>query len=108
MLGEVKIGLSPTTQELPERRPGIVLYVEDLMAFYQQYKDTITFLSEPVEKVHGIMASIKDPGNNILDLYQPTPEKVEDLIKKTKEEGDCCGGTSDDSCVCRGSQVPKA
>jgi len=39
---------------------------------------------------------IKDPGNNILDLYQPTPEKVKAAVQKAahdaeKKEG-CCGG----------------
>jgi hypothetical protein len=107
MLGDVKIGLSPISQELPDRRPGIVLSVDDLPAFYQKHKDTVTFMSEPVEKLHGIMVSIKDPGNNILDLYQPTPEKLQDLVKRVKGEGDCCQGTLDD-CACKSTQVPKA
>lgn len=107
MLGDVKIGLSPVNQELPDRRPGIVLYVDDLRAFYQKYKDTVTFMSEPVEKVHGIMVSIKDPGNNILDLYQPTPDKVQELVKKVKEQGGCCQGQSD-KCICKSSHIPRA
>ncbi len=77
----VKIGLCPTQHEQEERRPGIVLEVEDIKKCYEQYKDTASFVGEPIEKIHGIMLSLKDPGNNIIDLYQPTPEKVSDLVR---------------------------
>lgn len=85
-LGDIKIGLCPTSAIVDEHRTGVVLEVEDVIQVYQQYKDTISFVNEPKEAVHGIMVSFKDPGGNILDLYQPTPEKLVELIKKTKQE----------------------
>jgi len=81
-LGDVKIGLCPTKQEPHERITGIVFEVEDIRAFYEAHKNEIPFKSEPVEKVHGIMASIQDPGGNIIDLYEPTPQKVQNLVKE--------------------------
>jgi len=105
-LGEVKFGLAPTAQELPERRTGIVLEVDDLKAAYDALKDSVDFLGEPLEKVHGIMVSFKDPGGNILDIYQPTPEKVRDLVEKTAKEGGCCKGKGEESaCKCKGPQA---
>ena len=81
--------------DLPDRRTGIVLEVEDLRKFHQDQIDYMTFIGEPVEAIHGLMVSFKDPGGNILDLYQPTPEKVQDLVKETVEkeqkcESSCC------------------
>lgn len=101
-LGEVKIGLCPTEQVMDGHRTGIVLQVADVQVVYDEHKDKISFLTEPKEAVHGIMVSFKDPGGNILDLYQPTPEKVVELVKKTAErddtetdiqtqKADCCG-----------------
>ena len=44
------MGLAQTSQELPERRTGIVLEVSDIQKFYEQHKESgITFLGEPVE-----------------------------------------------------------
>ena len=99
-IGDVKLGLCPTTQELPDRHTGIVLQVGNLKAFTEKHKDALELMNEPVEKVHGIMVSFKDPGGSILDLYQPTPEKVQEVMKKAKEEGGCCkkDGSSDDPC----------
>jgi predicted enzyme related to lactoylglutathione lyase len=103
----IKIGLCYIGQELPERRSGLVVQVNDLMDFYTKYKDALPFIGEPKEKVHGIMIGLKDPGGNIIDLYQPTPEKVADLIKKAKKEDNCCDGTMD-LCACKSSQIPRA
>ena len=75
---EVKIGLCPAEKTTHSRRTGIVFEVDDLMAFYAAHKTTIEFLGEPTEAVHGIMAACKDPGNNIVELYQPTPERVKE------------------------------
>ena len=99
MLGEVKIGLCPTTQELPERHAGVVLEVENLQDTYNELKETIPFVNEPMERVHGIMVGIKDPGNNMLDLYQPTPEKVAEMAKQKAQEG-CCKDTGKE-CACK-------
>lgn len=108
-LGDVKIGLCPTRQEVHDRITGLVLEVQDVKAFYEKYKDEITFKSEPIEKVHGLMASIQDPGGNIIDLYQPTPEKVQKLVKEVVKkdaesgpsslhEGEKKGCNPDDCC----------
>lgn len=99
-LNNVKFGLCPTSEEPALVRTGIVLEVKDLRAIYEQNKNWIEFFGEPHEAVHGIMISFKDPSGNVLDLYQPTPEKVQELMRKTAEQGgegeDCCG--SQDSC----------
>jgi predicted enzyme related to lactoylglutathione lyase len=89
----VKVGLAQTAHELPERRTGIVFEVDDLNKYYQEKKDEIPFLSEPNEAIHGFIVSFKDPGNNILDLYQPTPEKVKAAVHKAAQEAKekkCC------------------
>jgi len=102
--GNLLIGICPTSQELPERRVGIVLEVEDLKKTYDESKDFLTFLSEPVEAIHGIMASVKDPAGNIFDLYQPTPDKVRDLAQKIKEKDECegsCGHACPDETECK-------
>lgn len=86
-VGDVKLGLAPTDQELPDRHTGIILEVADVKKSYDDLKAKgVEFVREPFEAVHGIMASIKDPGNNIIDLYQPTPEKVEELVKNIREK----------------------
>ena len=86
ILGEVKIGLCPIKQEFVERHTGIVLEVENMEKTFQELKEKgVTFFKEPFEAIHGIMASIKDPSGNILDLYQPTPEKVSELVNKVKK-----------------------
>jgi len=95
-LGDVKLGLCPTDEAPGLIRTGIVLEVEDLKTMYQERKDTTHFFSEPNVAVHGIMVSFKDPSGNVLDLYQPTPENVKELIKKTAEKNgetpdQCCG-----------------
>lgn len=115
-LGDVKIGLCPTQQIVDNVRTGIVLEVTDLKKVYEELKDKVSFLSEPKEAVHGLMVSFKDPGGNLLDLYQPTPEKVADLVKKASQEtpssdgcdsqsacgsaGSCCKMRVDDIACC--------
>lgn len=98
VIGDVKVGLCPTKQELPDRNTGIVLEIDDVHSAYKTMQEHMTFLGEPKEAVHGIMVSFKDPGGNIVDLYQPTPEKVEELMHQQAQEkdGDCCG--NDESC----------
>ncbi len=100
-LGSVKIGLCPTSHQPNGPFPtGIVLQVEDLKALYQEHKDRGIFLQEPLEKIHGIMISIQDPGMNVIDLYQPTPEKVQELARSVAAKDEqaaqsdaCCGST---------------
>jgi len=105
-IGGLLIGICPTSKELPDRSTGLVMQVDDLQSVYENQKDLITFLAEPVEAIHGIMVSVKDPSGNIFDLYQPTPEKVKDLVQKAKEE-ECCAtpcqkeqSCKDDDCCC--------
>lgn len=98
-VGDVQIGLCPTESELSDFRTGVVFEVEDVRGAYQALKDEVTFLSEPVEAVHGVMVSLKDPGNNIIDLYQPTPEKVRALAEKIKQEEGCCKGNEHNECA---------
>ncbi len=94
----VKIGLCPTSRPAEQLvRTGIVLEVKDLYAAYNALRSAVTFLSEPTQAVHGIMVSFQDPGGNIIDLYQPTPEKVKELVLKTVGEDGCCQATSDDN-----------
>ena len=97
-LGDIKFGLCPasTTQE---GHTCIVLEVEDMDGTFKALQEKgIEFLNEPIEATHGIMVSFKDPSGNILDLYQPTPEKVADLVKQTAQKGEsdkCCGSKQD-------------
>ena len=96
----VKIGLCPTgSTELPDRHSGVVFEVADLDAVFNQLKDTVTFMNDPVQALHGIMVSIKDPGNSIIDLYQPTPEKIKEYMDKQSREG-CCKGQAEQSEEC--------
>ena len=95
-LDGASVGLCPIkAKDLPDRRTGFVLEVEDLPAFYEEHVDQIKFVNEPVEAVHGMMVSFVDPGGNIIDLYQTTPEKVREFAKKAAQEKgktSCCGG----------------
>lgn len=90
MLGSIQIGLCPSTQDLPERHTGIVFEVDNVRDMFEALQSEVTFLATPQEAVHGIMASIKDPGNNIIDIYQPTPDKVRDLVEQQKASEACC------------------
>lgn len=103
-LSGLKIGLCPTENNAmtEARRTGIVFEVADLRAFYEERKASGIFMGEPAEALHGIMVSIKDPGGNILDLYQPTPERVKDFARKVAAEG-CCKGVKATTC-CRATQ----
>lgn len=106
-IGSVKLGLCPTDQPPHENVTGIVLEVDNMHQFCAALKDSIPFKAKPFEKVHGIMASIQDPGGNVIDLYQPTPQNVKNLVKEIVEkdresepkkhcdEPDCDGGPHD-------------
>lgn len=84
-LNGVKIGLCPAKEAQGDVRTGIVFEVDDLNTLHEKYKDQFDFQGPLMEKAHGKMMSLRDPGNNIIDLYQPTPEKLKDLIKTVKE-----------------------
>jgi catechol 2,3-dioxygenase-like lactoylglutathione lyase family enzyme len=97
-LDGVQVGLCPIDQKYDNFRTGIVFQIADLNDFYAQRQADFSFIDKPVEAVHGIMASIKDPGGNIIDLYQPTPEKVAAYAEQMKKEGRTC--KNDDSKQC--------
>ena len=90
-LGEIKIGLCPTSTLTENFRTGIVLETPNLPETYAKWtKLGVEFLNEPKTALHGIMASFKDPSGNIIDIYQPTPEKVLAMAEKIKENEECC------------------
>lgn len=93
-LGSTKLGLCPTSAEKRQIRTGVVLEVADLKAVYEALQEQADMIGEPIERPHGMMVSMQDPGGNIIDLYQPTPEKlhefVQNTIKKQEQEDECC------------------
>lgn len=90
-IGSIKLGLCPVRSEhVKTTRTGIVLNVDDLIKFYEKHKNDITFVNEPVTKAHGIMISIKDPSGNMIDLYQPTPEKLDKAMKAGEDLTEKC------------------
>lgn len=92
-LGEVKIGLCPVFENFePHQHTGLVLEVEDLKESFEQYKaKEVSFINEPIEAMHGLMATFEDPSGNRLDLYQPTHDK----LKKAFDQDGCCGSKND-------------
>ena len=98
-INDIQIGLCPTQEKIQYNRTGIVFEIADLDAFYQETKDSLSFLDKPVEAPHGIMVSLQDTSGNILDLYQPTPEKIQDLKEKLKNTQSCGG-----ACSCENEQ----
>jgi predicted enzyme related to lactoylglutathione lyase len=89
-LNGIKIGLFPAPEQASQVRTGVVFAVDDLAHIYEHQKDTLCFLGEPKRAIHGIMVSVKDPGGNIIDLYQKTPEKIHELLEKCMKEDSCC------------------
>lgn len=92
----VKIGICPTSQAVEEHRTGIVLRSTGLHEMYEKHQKDFGFVGEPVVKPHGIMAGIKTPGGNVIDLYEETPEVLRDLIDRVKDQAGCEGETCDD------------
>lgn len=101
-LNGIKIGLCPHQGKAEDNRSGLVLQVNDLPAFYERYHVMIPFLTKPIEAAHGIMTSIKDPGGNIIDLYQPTPEKLKEMLAQqgccSAEKVACCAQETKQQC----------
>ena len=97
-LNGVKLGLCPSPREVVEFRTGIVFEVKDVLALYESTKDIFPYQGKPSEAVHGIMISVKDPGGNVIDLYQSTPEKVKVLLDKTIEEKNALENPADTCC----------
>lgn len=99
-LADITIGLCPTNQPSEPRRTGLVFAVDDVQVFYNAHKDTLPFLNEPVIKTHGGMVSLQDPYGNIIDLYQATPEKVQEILKKDCNKNSCCKNKSETTDTC--------
>jgi predicted enzyme related to lactoylglutathione lyase len=97
-INDLQIGLCPTEEKINLNRTGIVFETSDLNAFYDAHKESLNFLDKPTQAAHGLMASIQDPSGNILDLYEPTPEKIKELAEKLG--ADACCNQEEDSC-CR-------
>lgn len=97
----IKIGLCPGQPVEKNRHSGLVFQVTDLRAAYEDLKAKgIVFLNEPSVATHGIMVSCADPSGNMLDLYQPTHDKVRKVLE---EAGKLCGdrcrtGMQNDAC----------
>ena len=90
-LNGIKIGLCPASQELPQQiRTGIVLEIDNLVETYEKNKERFTFLTAPITASHGVMTSLQDPSGNIIDLYQPTPEKLNEILHKVDGVDGCC------------------
>ena len=87
-LGGIKFGLCPTEQKYDNIRTGIVIEIEeDLVKFYEKMSAKgVIFVNEPEVAAHGVMVGFKDPCGNVLDLYQATPEKVEQMVKEVIEK----------------------
>jgi predicted enzyme related to lactoylglutathione lyase len=95
-IDQIKLGLCPTEHPAFERHTGIVLEVNDLSKIKEDLKkNDIQFLAEPLEAVHGVMASIKDPSGNVIDIYQATPEKVQELARQVVQETAKGGSVND-------------
>jgi catechol 2,3-dioxygenase-like lactoylglutathione lyase family enzyme len=94
-LGDVKVGICPTSTIEENKRTGIVLEVENLAQAHKSFSEQgIPFSGDLVQRIHGAMITMKDPSGNLIDLYQPTPEQVKDLVLKVAREESqrvCCG-----------------
>jgi catechol 2,3-dioxygenase-like lactoylglutathione lyase family enzyme len=90
-IGDVKIGLVPVQEGGTGGYTGIILETSDVNAFFEQFKGVVEFLGEPIERPYGKMVSFKDTAGNILDLFQPTPENMQEILEKVKKEEGCCG-----------------
>ncbi len=95
-LGQVKIGLSPAPEVQKGTYTGVILHTPDLNTLAEELKaDGIEFIAGPEVATHGIMASFLDPSGNRLDLYQPTHEKVREVLEKEGKISGADGGCSD-------------
>lgn len=55
-----------------EDRAALIFKVDDVEKMYQEWKDKVTFITEPVEqKDWGIkVAHFRDPDGNLLEIYE--------------------------------------
>jgi catechol 2,3-dioxygenase-like lactoylglutathione lyase family enzyme len=92
VIDNLKVGICPTQEKIALHRTGIVFEMANLNDFYLTHEDEFNFLDKPVQASHGMMASLQDPSGNIIDLYEPSLEKMKDLAQKLGIEDGCCGG----------------
>jgi predicted enzyme related to lactoylglutathione lyase len=81
-LGEIKIGICPTSHVQEMTHTGLVLEIDDIASFFEDLQDLGAAFHAPKDAPHGIMASMKDPSGNIIDLYQPTPERLKEFVAR--------------------------
>jgi catechol 2,3-dioxygenase-like lactoylglutathione lyase family enzyme len=81
----VRIGLAVANEELPERRCGIILEIPDLRAWCEAQESHGVKTVPVIERVHGLMSAVSDTGNNIIEFYQPTPERVKEALGKQNQ-----------------------
>lgn len=92
-LGQVKIGLSPAPEVQKGTYTGLILQVADLKKLASELQEEgVEFVAGPEVATHGVMASFLDPSGNRLDLYEPTHEKVREVLEK---EGKLCADKCD-------------
>lgn len=105
-LGQVKIGLSPAPEVQKGTYTGLILQTPDLKKLAEELKaDGVEFIAGPEVATHGVMASFLDPSGNRLDLYEPTHEKVREVLEKEgklcRKSDEVCGDKSKDSGCCK-------
>lgn len=93
-VGGMKVGLCPSEEEPLFGHTGIVLEVDDLETIYKDNQGIIEFVDKPYEADHGMLVSFKDPGGNVLDLYEPAADQA----GCCSEQDDCCQGDEDQDC----------
>jgi predicted enzyme related to lactoylglutathione lyase len=105
-LGQVVIGLAAAEAVEKGRYTGLVFKTADLKALAAELRDDgVEFVVEPQVATHGVMASLLDPSGNRLDLYEPTHQKVREVLEKEGKlcgpegaEGDACGDKPEGGC----------
>lgn len=91
LLDSVKIALCPIDEEIQDRHTGLVLEVADCMKLYAELLEKgVVGVQQPITAAHGIMASIKDPSGNILDIYQPVALSENEEKSCCQAPGGCC------------------
>lgn len=92
-LGGVKIGLCPAPEVEKGRYTGLVFQTDDVKKLAEELKaDGIEFAAEPEVATHGVMASLLDPSGNRIDLYEPTHDKVREVLEKNGKIPEKTGG----------------
>lgn len=89
----VTVALCPVQDTVQRGYSGFVLQTDDIYAMHKKLSDDgIQWIVAPTVATHGIMASFVDVGGNQIDLYQPTHEKVREVLQKKtcKKEDKCC------------------